>query len=141
MKYTVKNLELVEKRNPGIYKALLKKVGFLSEEKAYELYHRTSRLDLDDINNEVHEGCHITSMAGSWLSVVEGFGGIRIHNDKLHLNPLLPDSWDSLEFMIRFRGRKIVVKIGRKKTTISLVEGSKIDVFLGNKLIRLLPTT
>ncbi|MBV1887755.1 MAG: glycoside hydrolase family 65 protein, partial [Urechidicola sp.] len=33
--------------------------------KAYEQYLRTSRLDLDDYNHEVHEGLHITSMAGT----------------------------------------------------------------------------
>ncbi|GIS08409.1 MAG: hypothetical protein CM15mP112_05210 [Flavobacteriales bacterium] len=44
------------------------------EKKAYEMYLRTARLDLDDYNNEVSEGLHITSMAGTWLSIVEGFG-------------------------------------------------------------------
>ena len=51
--------------------------------KAYELYLRTSRLDLDDYNHEAHEGLHITSMAGTWMSIVEGFGGKRIENGKL----------------------------------------------------------
>jgi trehalose/maltose hydrolase-like predicted phosphorylase len=35
------------------------------------------RLDLDDYNKEVEEGCHITSMAGTWMSIVEGFGGMN----------------------------------------------------------------
>ena len=47
-------------------------------EQAYTFYLRTSRLDLDDYNNEVEEGLHITSMAGTWMSIVEGFGGMRI---------------------------------------------------------------
>ena len=46
------------------------------EGKAYEMYLRTARLDLDDYNNEVKEGLHITSMAGTWLSIVEGFAGV-----------------------------------------------------------------
>ena len=53
-------------------------------EKAYELYLRTSRLDLDDYNHEADEGLHITSMAGTWLAVIEGFAGIRIKNQMLH---------------------------------------------------------
>jgi maltose phosphorylase len=52
---------------------------------AYTFYLRTSRLDLDDYNKEVEEGCHITSMAGTWMSIVEGFGGMRIKNDQLFL--------------------------------------------------------
>jgi len=54
-------------------------------EKAYELYLRTSRLDIDDYNNEAHEGLHITSMAGTWLSIVEGFGRKRITGNTLSL--------------------------------------------------------
>ena len=41
------------------------------------MYLRTARLDLDDYNKEVDEGLHITSMAGTWMSVVEGFAGVR----------------------------------------------------------------
>src|SRR5699024_5606500 len=44
-------------------------------EQAYKFYLRTARLDLDDYNKEVKEGCHITSMAGTWMSIVQGFGG------------------------------------------------------------------
>ena len=72
-------------------------------DKAYELYLRTSRLDLDDYNKEVHEGLHITSMAGTWLSVVEGFGGMRVRDGHLHFDPKLPEGWKSLSFKIRFR--------------------------------------
>jgi len=59
-------------------------------EKAYSLYLRTSRLDLDDYNKEVEEGLHITSMAGTWMSLVQGFGGVRIINDQLHIDSVLP---------------------------------------------------
>ena len=50
-------------------------------DQAYQFYLRTSRLDLDDYNKEVEEGLHITSMAGTWLSIVEGFGGMRVLNE------------------------------------------------------------
>ena len=56
-------------------------------EQAYTFYLRTSRLDLDDYNKEVEEGLHITSMAGTWMSIVEGFGGMRVKNDALHFEP------------------------------------------------------
>ncbi|MEX0288073.1 MAG: family 65 glycosyl hydrolase domain-containing protein, partial [Flavobacteriaceae bacterium] len=52
-------------------------------EQAYTFYLRTSRLDLDDYNKEVEEGLHITAMAGNWMSIVEGFGGMRVLNDNL----------------------------------------------------------
>jgi len=83
-------------------------------EKAYELYLRTSRLDLDDYNKEVEEGCHITSMAGTWLSIVEGFGGMRIEDGKLHFNPQLPTHWDGFSFKINFRGNSLKVVVNRE---------------------------
>ncbi|HEX2976269.1 MAG TPA: glycosyl hydrolase family 65 protein, partial [Bacteroidales bacterium] len=86
--------------------------------KAYDLYMRTARLDLDDFNNEVADGLHITSMAGTWLSVVEGFGGMRIRNDKVLLRPLIPDKWDSYSFHARFRGILFEVLVSRENVKI-----------------------
>jgi maltose phosphorylase len=81
-------------------------------EKAYELYLRAARLDLDDYNREVHEGLHITSMAGSWLSVIEGFGGVRVDSEGvMRIEPHLPAGWSGLEFKLRFRGEIIHIKI------------------------------
>ena len=61
-------------------------------------------MDLDDYNHEVHEGLHVTSMAGTWMSIVEGFGGMRIKNNTLHFTPQIPDEWASYSFKIIFRG-------------------------------------
>ena len=61
-------------------------------EDAYELYLRTSRLDLDDYNKEVEEGLHITSMTGTWMSIVYGFGGLKIVEGLLSIDPKLPNS-------------------------------------------------
>ena len=80
-------------------------------DKAYELYLRTSRLDLDDYNHEADEGLHITSMAGTWLAVIEGFAGVRIKNQMLHINPNLPKNWDNLYFKIMIKNNPIAIEI------------------------------
>ena len=51
------------------------------EEKAYEMYLRTARLDLDDYNTDTEDGCHITSMAGTWMSVVPVCGDQKPRTD------------------------------------------------------------
>jgi maltose phosphorylase len=66
---------------------------------AYTFYLRTSRLDLDDYNKEVEEGCHITSMAGTWMSIVEGFGGMRIKTT-LHFSPKIPKEWKGIRLKL-----------------------------------------
>ncbi len=137
-----RNFEFYESRtvhesslSPSIHVILACKLGM--KDKAFELYHRTARLDLDDYNNEVHEGCHITSMAGSWLAVVEGFGGMRIANNHLHFNPLLPDSWDSLEFTVRFSNRMIKLSISRDTSTLKLLDGKPITIYLNGEKVAL----
>lgn len=94
--------------SPCVHAVLAARLGDL--EKAVEMYLRTARLDLDDYNREVAEGCHVTSMAGSWLSVVEGFGGTRVRDGVLSFDPRLPGGWESLAFKVNFRGRVLTVK-------------------------------
>jgi maltose phosphorylase len=94
--------------------------------KAYDLYLRTSRLDLDDYNDEVREGLHITSMAGTWMSVIEGFAGKRVRNGKLVLNPQIPEKWKSYSFKLLFRGSLLKVEIN--KSTIHILNESAAAV-------------
>ena len=102
-------------------------------EMAYTFYLRTSRLDLDDYNKEVEEGCHITSMAGTWMSIVEGFGGMRVKNDCLHFAPKIPKEWDGYSFKINFRNQILKVTIQQSETTFSLEGNQNISVFVNGK--------
>ena len=94
-------------------------------EQAYTFYLRTSRLDLDDYNKEVEEGLHITSMAGTWMSIVEGFGGMRIVDDKLSFTPKIPKQWDAFSFKINFRNRILKVSVSAKETSFELLGGQE----------------
>jgi maltose phosphorylase len=120
------------KRNYGFYEPMTVHESSLSAcihsivasrigniEKAYELYLRTARLDLDDYNNEVCDGLHITSMAGTWLAIVEGFGGMRILDGKISLTPLIPEKWQSYSFHARYRGMLFEVKVTKDYVSIS----------------------
>lgn len=111
--YTVHESSL----SPCIHAVLAACLGKV--EQAYAFYLRTARLDLDDYNKEVHEGLHITSMAGTWLSIVEGFGGMRVKEGVLHFRPQLPKEWKSLAFKINFRGNTIGVKIDAQGVQLS----------------------
>ncbi len=92
--------------------------------KAYEQYLRTSRLDLDDYNHEVHEGLHITSMAGTWLAIVQGFGGMRNFDGQLSFHPQIPKEWKSYSFKINFRGSTL--KIYKSQTECIFTNESDI---------------
>lgn len=112
----------------SIQAALLDKMDM-----AYTFYLRTSRLDLDDYNKEVEEGCHITSMAGTWMSIVEGFGGMRIKDDRLHFSPKIPKEWEGYSFKINFRNQILKVAINHKETTFSIDGNTALEIMVNGK--------
>ncbi len=112
--------------SPFVHSMLASRIGDM--DKAYELFMHATRLDLDDYNNEVNEGLHITSMAGSWLAIVKGFAGMQIDNDRLVFEPVIPDKWNAYSFIVNFRNRTIKIKISRKEINIKLMHGKAIDI-------------
>jgi maltose phosphorylase len=121
--------------SPCVHVILASKIGY--KEKAYELYLRTARLDLDDYNNDTEEGLHITSMAGTWMSVIKGFGGMRVKDGKLHFAPYIPEQWKSYSFRLEFRGRVIKIKVGKEKVDTILESGEPLELFVHGKSVLL----
>ncbi len=108
------------------------------KQKAYDLYVQTARIDLDDYNNEVADGLHISSMAGTWLAIVQGFGGMRVKDDKLHLSPHIPEKWNAFAFNILFRENQLNVTVEKDRTVIQNVKGDNIELYLNNQLVEIL---
>lgn len=102
-------------------------------EQAYTFYLRTSRLDLDDYNKEVHEGLHITSMAGTWMSIVEGFGGMRVKNNTLHFEPKIPKQWNMYSFKVNFRNHILKISVSQTETVFKLIKGNALEIMLNGK--------
>ena len=101
-------------------------------EQAYTFYLRTSRLDLDDYNKEVEEGLHITSMAGTWMSIVEGFGGMRVKNNQLHFEPKIPAQWKGYSFKVNFRNAIVKVEVTHQETKVSVEGNQEVEVIINS---------
>ena len=110
-------------------------------EQAYQFYLRTSRLDLDDYNHEVHEGLHITSMAGTWMSIVEGFGGMRVKNNHLEFTPRIPNQWDAYSFKINFRDQILKVNVAKNETYFELDGTKELTIKVNEKLVTIHPNS
>jgi maltose phosphorylase len=121
--------------SPCVHSILAARLG--RSEKAYEMYLRTSRLDLDDYNHEVNEGLHITSMGGTWMSVIYGFGGMMIQEGLLSFEPQLPANWEVLSFKILYRDRTLKIHIDKKQASIKNLEGESVELFLAGKKVLL----
>jgi maltose phosphorylase len=117
--------------SPCIHSILAAKSGYL--EKSYALYLRTSRLDLDDYNNDTEDGLHITSMGGTWMAVVMGFGGLRVKKDRLIFHPFLPGKWKSWSFRIDFRGAHLEVKKEKNRFTVTNHSNISVPLSVWNK--------
>lgn len=136
-----RNFEFYEPRtvhesslSPCVHAILAAKLGM--KEKAYEMYLRTARLDLDDYNSDSDEGCHITSMAGTWMAVVQGFGGMRVHDGILSFNPFIPEQWTSYSFKVRFRENLLRVNVNQDGVTIDNQTDKSLNLKVFNEVHR-----
>ena len=117
--------------SPCVHSIQAAKLGRMDQ--AYEFYLQTSRLDLDDYNHEVHEGLHITSMAGTWMSIVEGFGGMRIKNNTLSFEPKIPKQWEAYSFKVNFRNNLIKVNVCKGNTYFELLGDQDLTIRVNGK--------
>ncbi len=121
--------------SPCVHSILAAKLG--NKDDSYTFYNRAARLDLDDYNNDTEDGCHITSMAGTWMSVVKGFGGMRVMDNCLHFSPFLPDGWKSFAFKIGYRGHLISIKTSQTEIEIINIANKAIVLFIHKKKVKI----
>ena len=125
--------------SPCVHSILAAKLG--KEDKSYEFYTRAARLDLDDYNNDTEDGCHITSMAGTWMSIVKGFGGMMVENGSLHFSPFLPKQWTEYSFKINFRENQIQVRVIETGVEIENLSTSSCTVHVYRNAYTLNPSS
>jgi maltose phosphorylase len=123
--------------SPCVHSIQAAKLGRMDQ--AYTFYLRTSRLDLDDYNHEVHEGLHITSMAGTWMSIVEGFGGMRVRDNHLTFEPRIPKQWEGYSFKVNFRNQILKVNVGQGQTHFELEGDHDLEIIVNGKPISISP--
>ncbi|MEV4479623.1 glycoside hydrolase family 65 protein [Micromonospora coxensis] len=89
-----------------------------------ELAHRYLReaalMDLHDLNENTRDGVHMASLAGAWIALVAGFGGLRDHDGKLSFSPRLPSRLSRLEFSLQWRSIRLKVDVRPHQTTYTV---------------------
>jgi len=120
--------------SPCVHAIIAAKLG--KEDKAYAFYLRTARLDLDDYNNDTEDGLHITSMAGTWLAIVEGFAGMRVREGQLHFQTFIPKNWQSYAFHVQYRGTKLYIRVNQDDFEVKNLSDTEISIiFNGEQLL------
>ncbi|MFF3909974.1 glycoside hydrolase family 65 protein [Streptomyces sp. NPDC001848] len=95
---------------------------------AYDYLGEAALMDLDDLENNTRDGLHIASLAGTWIALVAGFGGMRHHAGTLHFAPRLPDTLSRLAFSVHARHQCLRVEITDSRATYTLVEGESVGI-------------
>lgn len=93
---------------------------------AYDLFQKASMIDLGPFMGSSNAGVHAASFGGVWQCVVYGFGGVRMLDGNLRINPALPDNWEKLSYTLMWKGEKLAVEITKDTIQIKNLTGSKI---------------
>lgn len=121
--------------SPSIFSIVASEIGYHG--RAYDYFRRSARMDLDDLYGNTDSGIHAANMAGSWMALVNGFGGMRVYDGTLHFRPYLPESWRRYSFRITFQGRLIEVAVDAGQVVYQLLEGDPLCIRHQDSEIRL----
>ena len=92
-------------------------------------------IDLRDLHHNSRDGLHMASLAGAWIALVAGFGGMREREDLLLLDPGLPDGITRLTFRLRWRGVRLHVDVRQNAVTLT-TRGGPLTLFLGAERVQ-----
>ena len=101
---------------------LAAEVGHL--ELAHDYAFEAALIDLRDIHHNSRDGLHMASLAGAWIALVAGFGGLRDHDGQLSFAPQLPAGISRLCFSVRWRGMRLQVDVDHEGVSYSLLDGA-----------------
>jgi alpha,alpha-trehalose phosphorylase len=93
---------------------------------AHDYLAEAALMDLRDVEHNTSDGVHMASLAGAWMALVAGFGGMRAGTGTLNFSPHLPGGLSELKFRLRYRGRKLKVTIGPDRAKYELIEGEPL---------------
>ncbi|MEV0730428.1 glycoside hydrolase family 65 protein [Polymorphospora sp. NPDC050346] len=92
-------------------------------ELAHDYLGEAALMDLHDIHQNTRDGVHVASLAGAWIALVAGLGGMRDHDGRLSFAPRLPSRIGRLEFSLMWHGRRLRVDVRPHEVTYALRDG------------------
>ncbi|HEY1296132.1 MAG TPA: glycosyl hydrolase family 65 protein [Chloroflexota bacterium] len=95
---------------------------------AFDYLVEAALLDLHDLEHNTRDGVHIAALAGAWIALVNGFGGMRSRADDLCFSPRLPRQLERLNFKLRYRGRVLQVTALPQSAIYALLEGAPVRI-------------
>jgi alpha,alpha-trehalose phosphorylase len=95
---------------------------------AFDYLGEAALMDLRDLENNTRDGVHIASLAGAWMALVAGFGGLRHEDGMVSFAPRLPEGLSRLAFSLFLRGRRLHVEVTHAEARYVLDDGEPLTV-------------
>ena len=95
---------------------------------AFDYLGEAALMDLDDLEHNTRDGVHIASLAGTYVALVAGFGGLRHEQGIVRFAPRLPDGMARLAFTALIRGCRLRVEITHARARYLLAEGDSLEI-------------
>jgi alpha,alpha-trehalose phosphorylase len=95
---------------------------------AFDYLGEAALMDLRDLEHNTRDGVHIASLAGTWVALVAGFGGLRHRGDSASFAPRLPEGLTRLAFTLLLRGQRLRVTVTGTQARYLLEEGDPLAI-------------
>lgn len=101
---------------------------------AYSLFQKLCEIDLGPNMKSSRDGIHAAAIAGIWSVAVFGFSGFRLENNKLLVNPKLPEKWEYFSFDFKWQGKKYNISIDQEKYQLTAILDEKFNVIVNGEV-------
>ena len=119
--------------SPSVHAIIAAALGL--KEDSLRFFRFATRMDLDNYNRNTREGLHLSSVAAAWMTIVEGFGGVRFDGGALRLSPWLPQGWTRLSFALHVREGLLRVTLEEKGVTLRCQGGTAAVTLYGQPIV------
>ena len=106
---------------------------------AYRFFEGCGGIDLGPNMGTSDMGVHTASMGGIWQCAVYGFGGVRVVDDDLRVDPKLPGAWRSVSFPLVWRGQPLKITARREYVTVENGGTAPVSLTMSGKPVTVGP--
>lgn len=105
----------------AIHSIMANEIGYYDD--AYEYFKSAAYMDIGDFKRNTVGGLHMACLGGVWMTIANGYMGMRLYEDGLHFAPRLPKDWDSCTLNICYDGSVINIHIKKESTVFTITSG------------------
>ena len=109
----------------AVHSIMANEIGYTDD--AYSYFKSAAFMDIDDYKKNTDGGLHMACLGSVWMTVVNGFLGMRDYESGLEFNVHIPNEWNGCKCKILYKGNIIAINADKEKTVFTLVTGNRVE--------------